>query len=206
MLSVLKEFYGDFEKELGAAENSLADDEVRLPQEQTDIICDKCGAVMVIRQGRFGRFAACPNYPTCKNTKPIDKDGNLVEKKSEEPQYVEGENCPNCGSRLVMRQGRFGDFIACSKYPTCRYTREILHPIGVPCPNCGGEVVTRINKKGGTYYGCANYPDCKFISWDKPLTEKCPICGSYLTESKNGALVCSDKKCGYRKAPSNGKK
>ena len=206
MLSVLKEFYGDFEKELGAAENSLADDEVRLPQEQTDIICDKCGAVMVIRQGRFGRFAACPNYPTCKNTKPIDKDGNLVEKKSEEPQYVEGENCPNCGSRLVMRQGRFGDFIACSNYPTCRYTREILHPIGVPCPNCGGEVVTRINKKGGTYYGCANYPDCKFISWDKPLTEKCPICGSYLTESKNGTLVCSDKKCGYRKAPSNGKK
>ncbi|MBQ7603492.1 MAG: type I DNA topoisomerase [Clostridia bacterium] len=206
MLSVLKEFYGDFEKELGAAERNLADDEVKLPQEQTDIICEKCGAVMVIRQGRFGRFAACPNYPTCKNTKPIDKDGNLIEKKTEEPKYVEGENCPNCGSRLVMRQGRYGDFIACSNYPTCKYTKEILHPIGVPCPSCGGEVVTRINKKGGTYYGCSNYPDCKFISWDRPTTEKCPKCGAFLSEGRNGALICSDKKCGYRKSSAEGKK
>ncbi len=199
MISVLAEFYDDLQKELGAAERNLADDEVTLPQEKTDIICDKCGATMVIRQGRFGRFAACPNYPECRNTKQIDKDGRIVEKKTEEPVYVEDELCPDCGSRLVRRQGRYGDFIACSRYPECKYTREILHPIGVKCPSCGGEIVSRINKKGGTYYGCSNYPECRFISWDRPTNEKCPRCGSFLTENRGGDLVCNDRKCGFRK-------
>ncbi len=115
-----------------------------------------------------------------------------------------GEPCPRCGNPLVKRRGRFGEFIACSAYPACSYTRPI--GIGVRCPLDGGEVVERRTRKGRMFYGCANYPACTFTSWDRPTGRSCPQCGQMLVSkrAKRGAIpavVCSNKECGYKEAP-----
>ena len=117
-----------------------------------------------------------------------------------EPEPI-GEDCPECGHPLVKKRGRFGDFIACSGYPDCRYTRNILKTIGVPCPKCGegegGEVARRRSKKGRTFYSCSRYPECSYISWDQPTKERCPACGEMLFK-KGRALSCAA--CGYKAA------
>lgn len=203
MINLLNGFYEKFSVELKNAEAALKDENFDVAEKQTDIICDKCGARMVIKRGRFGTFAACPNYPACRNTKTIDKDGNPVEKKVEEPEKI-GEQCPECGADLVKRKSRFGEFIACLNYPKCRYTREIISPIGVSCPVCGGDVIARTSKKGTQYFVCINNPECKFISWTMPTNEKCPVCGGMLFKKKNSEdLVCGDKNCGYTKKAEN---
>ena len=118
-----------------------------------------------------------------------------------EPEPI-GEDCPECGKPLVKKRGRFGEFIACSGYPECRYTRPILKTIGVPCPICGeseqGEVVRRRSKKGKFFYGCSRYPECKFVSWNEPTGERCPECGTPLTR-KNKRSVPECQKCGWKK-------
>ncbi len=115
-----------------------------------------------------------------------------------------GEPCPRCGRPLVRRRGRFGEFIACSGYPECSYTRPV--GIGVRCPVDGGEIVERRTKKGRTFYGCSNYPACTFTSWDRPLDRKCPVCGHLLVAKRarrrsTGTVVCSNKACTYKEAP-----
>lgn len=115
-----------------------------------------------------------------------------------------GEPCPRCGQPLVKRRGRFGEFIACSGYPACSYTRPV--GIGVRCPLDGGEIVERRTRKGRMFYGCANYPACTFTSWDRPTGRLCPQCGQMLVSkrAKRGAtppVVCSNKACDYREAP-----
>jgi DNA topoisomerase I len=119
------------------------------------------------------------------------------------PQEI-GEPCPRCGRPLVKRRGRFGEFIACSGYPACDYTRPI--GIGVRCPLDNGEVVERRTRKGRIFYGCSNYPACTFTSWDRPLDRTCPLCGHILTAKRArrgtlGAIVCSNKACTYKEAP-----
>ncbi|GHS98104.1 DNA topoisomerase 1 [Synergistales bacterium] len=110
-----------------------------------------------------------------------------------------GEPCPECGSPLVKKRGRFGDFIACAGYPNCKYTRAILEMVGVKCPKCGtsalGEIVKRKSKKGRTFYGCSRYPDCDYVAWNRPTDEKCPSCGAAL-QKKGKTLLCPD--CGYK--------
>ena len=202
MLDLLRSFYADFENELEKARNKLSSEKISAPVVETDIICEKCGAKMVIRQGKRGKFAACPNYPACKNTKSIDQNGNIVENEKKEPELI-GEKCEKCGAELVKRTGRYGEFIACSNYPVCDYTREIVHPTGTVCPLCGGQIVSRFSKKGTQYYGCSNYPSCSLMLWDRPTGEKCPDCGSLLVMKKSGRIVCSNKECGFRK---NGEK
>ena len=115
-----------------------------------------------------------------------------------------GEPCPRCGHPLVKRRGRFGEFIACSGYPACSYTRPV--GIGVRCPLDGGEIVERRTRKGRMFYGCANYPACTFTSWDRPTGRMCPQCGQMLVSkrAKRGAIpavVCSNKACDYKEAP-----
>jgi DNA topoisomerase I len=115
-----------------------------------------------------------------------------------------GEPCPRCGKALVKRRGRFGEFIACSGYPACSYTRPV--GIGVRCPLDNGEVVERRTRKGRMFYGCANYPACTFTSWDRPTGRMCPQCGQMLVakRAKRGAtpaVVCSNKECDYKEAP-----
>ena len=121
MLDVLNGFYGNFSEELDRALGSVGAREVEVPAEETDIICEKCGSRMVVKNGRYGKFAACPNYPACKNTKPLAKTTEgLVEKKVE----IADEKCELCGADMILRSGRFGSFYACSRYPACKNTRQ----------------------------------------------------------------------------------
>jgi len=199
---VLKDFYGKFARDLENAFATVSKEDITIPVEETDIICEKCGSKMIIKNGRFGKFAACPNYPECKNTKALDKNGNVVvkEEKTTEPT---GEKCEICGGDMVMRAGRYGKFIACSNYPTCKNTKQILNEAGVNCPDCGGKVLVRQGKRRSVFYSCENYPKCKFSSWDLPLNEKCPQCGKILFKKKTkGTVVCADKACGYKREES----
>ncbi len=109
-----------------------------------------------------------------------------------------GEKCPECGSPLVIRKGRYGEFTACSNYPECKYIKKEEKKVVeiMDCPECDGKIIERTTKKGKVFYGCSNYPKCKFASWDKPLPEKCPKCGRFLVE-KNSKIKCSS--CDYEK-------
>ena len=143
--NMLSRFYGPFEKSI---EEALAREAVRLPDRVSDVVCEKCGALMVYKLGRYGEFLACPNYPTCKNTKPI------VEK------------------------------------------------LDVPCPKCGAAIIKRKSRKGSkrVFYGCEKYPECDFVSWDKPVNMHCPKCGGLMAQKsgRNGSYIaCMDKNCGY---------
>ncbi len=195
MNDVLGAFYAGFSRDLERAAENLEEDKVETEPQLTDIICDKCGARMIVKTGRYGRFAACPNYPTCKNTKPITPEGEI-----QKPQPApDGMTCDECGSPMVVRSGRWGNFYACSRYPECKFTKRIDREIGVKCPDCGGEIVVRRTKNRRIFYGCSNYPDCEFVSYSLPTKEKCPDCGSMLLlqKGKKSKLVCRDKECGY---------
>ncbi|SCM80476.1 DNA topoisomerase 1 [uncultured Sporomusa sp.] len=150
-LGVLEEFYDPFAKDLSFAEEAIG--QVELPVEVSDIPCENCGKMMIIKQGRYGNFLACPGFPACRNTKPILKD------------------------------------------------------IGVKCPKCGGAVVERKTKRRRIFYGCEKYPECDFTTWDLPLNDNCPICGTYMVRHKykNGgfAAVCSNESCPSRQTSEN---
>lgn len=111
------------------------------------------------------------------------------------------ELCEECGSNMVVKYGRFGKFLACKNYPECKHTRPILNKIGMKCPKCEeGEVIIRSSKKGRVFFGCSSFPKCNFVSWDRPIEEKCPECGSYMVHKKNKSgekKVCSNKECGF---------
>lgn len=156
-LNVLNDFYGPFAKDLKEVEDNLE-----------KIICDKCGSEMELKIGRFGKFFACTNYPSCKNIKSLKEISGV----SLEPEYT-GDTCPKCGSKTVYREGKFGKFIGCEKYPDCDFTKVIT--LGMKCPKCNeGEVVTKRTKRGKIFYGCNRYPDCDYASWTlpKPQTEE----------------------------------
>ena len=194
---VLHGFYDDFAKTLEAAEKSVDPNKYQLPVEKTDIICDKCGATMIVKSGRFGKFAACPNYPTCKNTKPLVKE---PEKVSEKPDITTDMVCDTCGSPMVIRTGRFGSFYACSRYPECKTTRQVAKDLGVACPLCGSKVVIKKGKNRSIFYSCEKYPECNFSSWDMPTGEKCPNCGEMLYRKKGKPyVICKKDGCGFKK-------
>ncbi len=158
--------------------------------------CENCGRVMVLKRGRFGQFMACTGYPDCKTTRRLDQ-GKKV------PDIPLDELCPKCGRNMMIRHGRFGEFTTCSGYPECKYVKQNF--IGVKCPLCkDGDLVEKKARKGNTFYGCGNYPNCKFTSAGKPLAEKCPSCGSeYLVEKtlKAGPVIaCPNKECDFERA------
>lgn len=147
--SIVSSFYEQFEKLLEKAEEEIS--KIKIEDEVTDEICEKCGRNMVVKYGRYGKFLACPGYPECKNTKPI------------------------------------------------------LDEIDVSCPKCGGKIVRRRSKRRRIFYGCSNYPECDFVSWEEPINEKCPNCGGPMTKRKNkkGTVIkCMDKECGYSRIDS----
>ncbi len=163
--------------------------------------CDKCGKPMVIKKGRYGEFLACSGYPECKNTQRMVKVSGKVEVKKDVPL---DEPCPKCGSNLVLKHGRFGEFTACGNYPECRYIKQ--ETTGVKCPECNnGDVVKKKSRRGKVFYGCNDYPKCKFVLWNKPVVETCPKCNAPFLEEKNtkreGLLrFCSDKECGFKRS------
>ncbi len=176
-VQVLKDFYKPFSatlEKVQAKEKKIK----KQHEEKTDEVCDKCGSPMIIKWGRNGRFLACSNYPTCKNTKSLNH--------REEKELANGEKCERCGSEMVVKSGRFGRFLACSNYPQCKNTKSIT--LKIPCPEkgCTGEITEKRSKKGRVFYGCSRYPKCKFASWDKPVAEKCPQCGAgFMVEKSN---------------------
>ena len=203
MNSVLSEFWGGFEKELDAANEKMSSEEVEVPVEETDIICDKCGSRMVIKNGRYGKFAACPNYPTCRNTKPLSKpvDTDSEESATEEKKVVIADfKCEKCGSDMVQRTGRYGSFFACVRYPECDFTKQKTRDVGVPCPKCGSKIVMKTGRNKTVFYSCEKYPTCDFSSWDLPTNEKCPQCGEMLYRKKGQpTLVCKKSGCSFKK-------
>ncbi len=124
-----------------------------------------------------------------------EKEISKIEIKEE----VTDQICEKCGRNMVIKHGRYGKFLACPGYPECKNTKPLLKKIGVKCPKCGGDIIERRSKKGRRFYGCSNYPDCKFISWDLPVEKKCPECGNYMIKrfTKKGEYV-KCKECGYK--------
>jgi DNA topoisomerase-1 len=164
--------------------------------------CENCGKPMVMKRGRFGQFLACSGYPECKTTRKLiaTKQGNL---RAAKPDQILDEKCPRCSSNLVIKQGRFGEFTACTNYPTCRYIKH--KTTGVACPKDaekGGEVVERKSKRGKVFFGCSNYPDCDFVLWNRPMAEPCPKCGApflveKITKRLGRQLLCNNEDCDY---------
>jgi DNA topoisomerase-1 len=160
--------------------------------------CENCGKPMVVKRGRFGQFLACTGYPDCKTTRKLITSGGAL--KAAKPDQILDEKCPRCESNLVIKQGRFGEFTACTKYPECKYVK--LKSTGVKCPTDGGDIVERKSRRGKAFYGCGNYPACEFTLWKRPIAEACPTCGTpflleKITKKAGRQLVCSKEDCAY---------
>ncbi|HLB25805.1 MAG TPA: type I DNA topoisomerase [Nitrospirota bacterium] len=206
-VQTVREFYDPFEKALITAQKGMRN--VKREETPTDIPCDKCGKMMVIKWGRNGRFLACPGYPECKNTRELpEKEGEAGAAQAAPPApEPSDEKCPKCGSPMVVKTGRFGRFLACTEYPKCKGTKPIS--LGVDCPKCGkGFLSEKRTKSGKPFFGCSDYPKCDYASWDRPVPRKCPDCGSpFLVEKyskKEGPrVVCPNKDCGYKEEPAS---
>ncbi len=198
-VKVVKDFYKPFSHDLEDAKKTQQ--RVKPEDIPTDIKCDKCGLPMGIKWGRNGKFLACSGYPECKNTKNFvtEENGNI--KVAEEKVETTNEKCPKCDSPMVLKSGRFGKFLACSKYPECKTTKPIA--TGFKCPEDSGDIIERRSKKGKLFWSCSNFPKCRFASWYKPVLKKCPQCNAdFLFEKrlKGGAIIlqCHKKDCGYK--------
>ncbi|TNF46021.1 type I DNA topoisomerase [bacterium] len=196
-LEMLNGFYEPFADELDKVENG--DDDYQWGG--TDEKCPKCGKDLVIKvSGKTGEFLACTGYPDCRFTSNFRKtdDGKIQlveEEKRDEP-------CPECQGPMVLRQGRGGPFLGCTRYPDCRGTLPLS--TGVLCPeeDCDGELVVKRSKKGRTFYSCSRYPKCKFATWDPPVAKSCPQCQNPIMTEKNirgdDYFICPRKECGFR--------
>lgn len=196
----VRDFYNPFNEELVIAQKEMRN--IKKEEIPTDIVCEKCGKKMVIKWGRHGQFLACSGYPECKSTKEFTKNSaGTIEVADEEKT---SEVCENCGSPMVVKRGRFGKFLACSKYPECKTVKSIVKTTGVKCPEkgCEGEILERKTKRGKAFYGCSKYPNCKYALWDKPINRPCPQCGAaFVVEkyTKAGTSVkCIIAGCNYK--------
>jgi DNA topoisomerase-1 len=184
-------FSCDFTKENFAAKPDLnAPGADEAPEEEA---CDNCGRTMVLRNGPWGPFMACPGYnedPPCKTIRKLNQ------KVQQKPPVQLDENCPKCGKLLLLRNGQYGEFISCSGYPKCKYIKQEL--LDVKCPKDGGDIAVRKTKRGDLFYGCVNYPKCDFASNLKLIDKTCPKCDSaYLLEVHNDKgtyLVCPNNR------------
>ena len=185
-----------FTKENTAGKPDLNTPEAQEAGEQEEY-CENCGRVMVLRRGPFGMFMSCPGYnedPPCKTFRKLS---SKQQQKQAQPKPT-GEDCPQCGKPLVLRQGSYGEFVSCSGYPKCKYVKQNLIE-GLKCPKCGtGDIAERKARRGNLFWGCTNYPKCDFTSNLKPVATVCPECKSpYLVEKvlKSGVyLMCPNNK------------
>ena len=193
---VIREFYGPFGKAIDKAMKEAERVPRELLDEETDEVCENCGKPMVIKSGRYGRFIACTGYPECKTTRPVEsaEERALRERVSEETD----EHCEKCERPMVVKTGRNGRFLACTGYPECKNAKPFR--VGVECPTCGGDLVERKQRgrNGRVFYGCINYPTCKFTA--NPVPQPCPNCGKLLVTRGRGRknVRCLDDACGYQ--------
>jgi len=178
---VVGEFYKPFIKNLEKKDTEVTKESIA---ELSTEICPDCGNKLVIKKSRYGAFWGCSNYPDCKYIR--NANGKAGTSKEEEVPKETGKKCPKCKNDLIVKNGRFGKFIACSNYPECKYTEP--YTLGIKCPECKkGEIAERKSKKGRIFYSCSRYPDCKFSTWNKPYEKQpCPKC-------KKGLLVWKKK-------------
>lgn len=205
---ILKRFYDTFEKRLeSASDNMLSVKGVGVP---TGMPCPQCAKELHVKVGKNGPFLACEGYPECNYSRNYirDEKGN-IEALEPDHEAAEGEICDQCGKPMVVKQGRFGDFLACSGYPECKKTRSIssktsAQSTGVKCPekDCDGDLLERSSKRGKIFYGCSQFPKCNFATWDKPIAKKCPDCGAEIlvekeTKRDGKVIKCLDRECGF---------
>ena len=190
---VLQEFYTPFNDTVDSAKKNMP--KVLI---ESDVVCPKCGKKMIVRTSRFGtQFLGCSGYPECKTMLPLNKDGSAapVEEKSD-------EKCEKCGSEMIVKVGPYGKYLQCTN-DDCKNRKRIVVTTGVKCPKCeDGEIIQRKSKYGKIFYGCNKYPKCDFVSWNEPVNEKCPECGSLLSKKitkKESKLVCTNTSCSFSK-------
>jgi len=199
-IQLLRDFYEPFSRDLVRAKVEMRD--LKREEEPTDEVCEKCGKGMVIKWGRNGYFLACSGYPECRNTKEYTRnpDGTLTVLPTTRPS---DQICPSCGSPMVVRRGRFGEFIACSRYPDCKTTSPVSLGVDCPRPGCGGYLTEKRSKRGKVFFGCSNYAKskCDFVSWDRPIPKPCPSCGAVFIVQKvlrsGTRLRCIAEACGW---------
>jgi DNA topoisomerase-1 len=169
-LDVVSNFYQRLNTELERQKKKEPTIQGLLPTEK-DEKCPQCGKSLVRKKGRFGSFFACADYPNCRFTKSAEKDTAHI-----------SEKCELCGKDMVVKVGPFGRFLACVGYPECKNSKP-FH-IGVKCPQngCDGDIIERISERGRLFFGCSKYPECDFISWQKPVGYRCSKCGNFYVE------------------------
>lgn len=198
-VKMLDGFYGPFAETLKTAASKMRN--VKAEETPTDLTCEKCGKPLVIKWGRNGKFVACQGYPECRFTSEFVQDETGAIKLVAQP--VTDEKCPNCGSPMAVKNGRFGRFLACTKYPECKTTKAMT--TGIACPDCKqGELSEKRTRFGKNFYSCTRYPECKYALWDKPLKgTACPQCQhpflvEHYTKKAGAQILCPNKECGYR--------
>lgn len=197
---VLKNFYGPFHENLTEKYEEVSKKDI-MPEKVSDEVCEKCGSPMVIKTGRFGQFLGCSNFPECKNIKRLNNGSPEVNEKIKalEEKYKD-EVCEKCGSPMVVKTGRFGPFLGCSNYPTCKNIKNITdeNAVTIDCTVCKKGKIVQKRSRRGIFWACDRYPDCKTAFNAKPTGEMCSECGQPLLEGKNG-VKCSNKECGWEK-------
>jgi len=199
---ILEKFYGSFERDLERARSEMKGEVL------TDRACQRCNRPMAIKSGRNGIFLACTGYPQCRSTANFTRDekGHIILETSAGTGKEAGI-CEKCGRPMVVKNGKYGSFVACSGYPECKniWTPEPVNT-GVKCPqnDCQGTLVEKTSKKGKNFYACNQYPDCTFATWDEPFDETCPDCGTRVLsikrpKSSKPYLVCRKKGCRYQR-------
>ncbi len=201
-VKALSNFYTPFEETLKVAAEKMRD--VKREETPTDLVCPKCEKPLILKWGKNGRFAACQGYPDCRFTSEYTsaEDGKitLVE------QPTTDEKCPNCTAPMIVKNGRFGRFLACTKYPECKTTKAVT--TGITCPEClEGELAEKRTRFGKSFFSCTKYPNCKYAIWDKPIKGTvCPDCKSpflveHYTKKEGASIRCPKKECGYHQEP-----
>lgn len=185
---VMTDFYKVFAAELESA-NVEAEKDKKENQEVSDVTCEKCGAKMIVKMGRYGKYLACPNYPNCKNIKPYSL--------AEGPEEVSDVKCDACGTLMVYRTGPYGRYLKC---PSCGANKAIVIDTGIVCPKCHeGHMVQRRSHRGRIFYGCSRYPKCDMALWNEPINKFCETCGAIMMKKtyKTGKEVisCSNPDC-----------
>jgi DNA topoisomerase-1 len=197
----VKEFWNPFISLINQKEKEVQKSDVTT--EKTEELCPKCQKPLVIKLGKYGRFYACSGFPECRFVRSLKNDNEEISRENQ----LTDEKCERCGSPLIMRQGRYGPFFGCSAYPDCKFIRPLTKPVSldINCPECpDGKILEKKTRRGKIFFSCSNYPKCKFASWDKPVGEACPDCGSpYLVEKitkRYGHVVkCPNKKCKFKR-------
>jgi DNA topoisomerase-1 len=203
-VKLLEGFYKPFKLDLEKAKIEMRN--LKAEEKPTDEVCEKCGKPMVIKWGRNGHFLACSGYPECRNTKEFTRnaDGSLTVMPATRPS---DQACPVCSSPMLIKRGRFGEFLACSRYPDCKTTSPLSLGVDCPKPGCGGYMTEKRSRRGKVFFGCSNYSrtKCDFVSWDRPLPQPCPKCGAKFVVqkvSKAGVRIrCINEGCDYTADP-----